>query len=112
MRNRLEGNYVTVKPEVADSEPTPEEVRAALGRLKESEGFRSSPQLATFLGFTVEAVLRGNASGSRPTRSRSRRWAAASASILRPIQSCGSRRRVCGGRSSATMPAPVPTIRS
>ncbi|HEV3373534.1 MAG TPA: hypothetical protein VG145_13375 [Xanthobacteraceae bacterium] len=59
MRNRLEGNYVTVKPEVADSEPTPEEVRAALGRLKESEGFRSSPQLATFLGFTVEAVLRG-----------------------------------------------------
>jgi TolB-like protein len=59
MRNRLEGNFVTLKPEVAGSEPTPEEVRAALARLTQSEGFRSSPQLVTFLGFIVEAVLRG-----------------------------------------------------
>jgi TolB-like protein len=59
MRNRLEGNYVTAKAEGAGSEPTPVEVRAALERLTQSEGFRNSPQLATFLGFTVEAVLRG-----------------------------------------------------
>jgi tetratricopeptide (TPR) repeat protein len=59
MRNRLERNHVTAKPEAAGTDPTPEEVRAALERLTASEGFRSSPQLAAFLGFTVEAVLRG-----------------------------------------------------
>jgi hypothetical protein len=60
MRGRLEDNFVTAEPAAsARSEPTPEEVRAALGRLTQSEGFRSSPQLATFLSFTVEAVLRG-----------------------------------------------------
>ena len=59
MRNRLEGNHVTVKPDAAGSDPNPQEVRAALERMSGSEGFRSSPQLAAFLRFTVEAVLRG-----------------------------------------------------
>jgi tetratricopeptide (TPR) repeat protein len=59
MRNRLERNHVTAKPGVTGLDPTPEEVRAALERLTGSEGFRSSPQLVAFLGFTVEAVLRG-----------------------------------------------------
>jgi tetratricopeptide (TPR) repeat protein len=59
MRNRLERNHVTIKPDAAGSDPTPQEVRAALERIAASEGFRSSPQLATFLRFTVEAVLRG-----------------------------------------------------
>jgi TolB-like protein len=59
MRNRLERNHVTPKPDATGLDPTPEEVRAALARLTGSEGFRSSPQLVAFLGFTVEAVLRG-----------------------------------------------------
>jgi len=59
MRNRLERNHVRIKPDAAGSDPTPEEVRAALERIAASEGFRRSPQLATFLRFTVEAVLRG-----------------------------------------------------
>ncbi len=41
--------------------PSPDEVRAALNCLTESELFRSSPQLASFLRFVVEAVLRGEA---------------------------------------------------
>jgi TolB-like protein len=59
MRNRLERNHVTVKPEPSGTDPTPEEVRAALERMTASEGFQSSPQLAAFLRYTVEAVLRG-----------------------------------------------------
>ena len=59
MRNRLERNHVTAKPDATGLDPTPQEVRAALERLTGSEGFRSSPQLVAFLGFTVEAVLRG-----------------------------------------------------
>lgn len=39
--------------------PTPDEVRAELDRIVTSEGFRSSPQLAAFLSFVVEAVLEG-----------------------------------------------------
>jgi len=39
--------------------PSPDEVRASLNRMIESELFRSSPQLASFLRFVVEAVLRG-----------------------------------------------------
>src|SRR5258708_20645205 len=59
MRNRLERNHVTIKPEPSGTDPTPEEVRAALERMTASEGFQSSPQLAAFLRYTVEAVLRG-----------------------------------------------------
>ena len=59
MRNRLERNHVTVKPEVSGTDPTPDEVRAALERMADNDGFRNSPQLAAFLRFTVEAVLRG-----------------------------------------------------
>ena len=40
--------------------PTPDEVRAALERIVVSHVFRSSPQLAAFLSFVVEAVLHGN----------------------------------------------------
>ena len=39
--------------------PTPDEVRAALERIVASYVFRSSPQLASFLSFVVEAVLHG-----------------------------------------------------
>ena len=59
MRNRLERNHVMAKPDASGTDPTPEEVRAALEHMAASEGFRSSPQLATFLRFIVEAVLRG-----------------------------------------------------
>jgi TolB-like protein len=59
MRNRLERNYVTAKPGASGTDPTPQEIRAALERMAASESFRSSPQLAAFLRFTVEAVLRG-----------------------------------------------------
>ncbi|HEY6256533.1 MAG TPA: hypothetical protein VIY51_12145 [Xanthobacteraceae bacterium] len=59
MRNRLERNHVTPKPVVSVSEPTADEVRAALERIVASEGFRNSPQLVTFLRFTVESVLSG-----------------------------------------------------
>src|SRR5258708_30772221 len=59
MRNRLERNHVTIKPEPSGTDPTPEEVRAALERMTASEAFQSSPQLAAFLRYTVEAVLRG-----------------------------------------------------
>ena len=59
MRNRLERNHVTVKPGAAGTDPGPQEIRAALERICASEGFSSSPQLAAFLRFTVEAVLRG-----------------------------------------------------
>ncbi len=37
------------------------QIRAALNRVIDSELFRSSPQLASFLRFVVEAVLRGEA---------------------------------------------------
>jgi tetratricopeptide (TPR) repeat protein len=40
-------------------EPTPGEVRAALARIVASDVFRSSPQLAAFLSFVVDAVLEG-----------------------------------------------------
>ena len=39
--------------------PTSDEVRAALERIVVSDMFRSSPQLASFLSFVVEAVLHG-----------------------------------------------------
>lgn len=39
--------------------PKPDEVRTALGRIVSSDIFRSSPQLAAFLSFVVEAVLQG-----------------------------------------------------
>ncbi len=39
--------------------PTPGEVRGTLDRIVTSDVFRSSPQLASFLNFVVEAVLRG-----------------------------------------------------
>lgn len=39
--------------------PTPDEVRAELERIVVSDIFRSSPQLASFLSFVVEAVLHG-----------------------------------------------------
>ena len=39
--------------------PAPDEVRAALERIVVSDVFRSSPQLASFLSFVVEAVLHG-----------------------------------------------------
>ena len=45
----------------AVGEPTTEEVRAALGRIISSEGFRHSPQMSAFLRFVVEAKLRGEA---------------------------------------------------
>ena len=40
--------------------PTPDEVRAELERIVGSDVFRSSPQLAAFLRFVVEAVLHGH----------------------------------------------------
>ena len=40
--------------------PTPDEVRAELERIVVSDVFRSSPQLASFLSFVVEAVLHGH----------------------------------------------------
>ena len=39
--------------------PTPDQVRAALERIVVSNVFSSSPQLASFLSFVVEAVLHG-----------------------------------------------------
>jgi hypothetical protein len=39
--------------------PTPEEVRAQVERMVASAEFRRSPQLAAFLRYVVEAVLRG-----------------------------------------------------
>ncbi len=39
--------------------PTPEQVRAALDRVVQSDVFRPSPQLASFLSFVVEASLQG-----------------------------------------------------
>jgi adenylate cyclase len=48
-----------VKPDPTADLPTPDEVRAALDRIATSDGFRSSPQLAAFLRFVVEAVLHG-----------------------------------------------------
>ncbi len=39
--------------------PSPDEVRTALERIVVSDVFRSSPQLAAFLSFVVEAVLHG-----------------------------------------------------
>lgn len=39
--------------------PSPDEVRGAIGRIVSSETFRASPQLTAFLGFVVEALLRG-----------------------------------------------------
>jgi len=41
--------------------PTPDEVNVALERIVNSEPFRASPQLVSFLCFVVEAVLRGEA---------------------------------------------------
>ncbi len=52
-------------PHVDDNssdQPAPAAVRAALERVLASEPFRGSPQLATFLRFVVEAVLRGEES--------------------------------------------------
>ena len=40
--------------------PNPDEVRTALARIVVSDVFRSSPQLAAFLSFVVEAVLHGH----------------------------------------------------
>jgi TolB-like protein len=42
--------------------PTPDEVRAALGRVVDSADFRASPQLVAFLRFVVEAALEGKSS--------------------------------------------------
>jgi len=47
------------KPDPIIAIPTPDEVRAALDRIVVSDVFRSSPQLASFLSFVVEAVLHG-----------------------------------------------------
>ena len=43
----------------ADDAPSPDEVRSAVERLVASDGFRTSPQLAAFLSFVAEAMLRG-----------------------------------------------------
>lgn len=45
--------------EEGDLMPAPADVRAALDRMLDSEPFRGSAQLAAFLRFVVEAVLRG-----------------------------------------------------
>lgn len=45
--------------EPSNDQPTSHEVRAALDRIITSSGFRSSPQLAAFLIFVVEAALEG-----------------------------------------------------
>ena len=47
------------KHDTIASVPTPEEVRAELERITTSDVFVSSPQLASFLSFVVEAVLHG-----------------------------------------------------
>ena len=44
-----------------DGRPSPEDVRAQVQRMTASDVFASSPQLAAFLMFVVEAVLRGQA---------------------------------------------------
>lgn len=49
------------KPNPNKDQPIPDEVRVALDRIVTSDGFRSSPQLAAFLIFVVEAVLNGRA---------------------------------------------------
>jgi PAS domain S-box-containing protein len=41
--------------------PSEEELRAALDRIVASQAFRTSPQLAAFLRFVIEATLRGEA---------------------------------------------------
>ena len=46
-------------PDPTAEVPKPDEVRAALERIVSSDIFRSSPQLAAFLRFVVEAVLQG-----------------------------------------------------
>jgi hypothetical protein len=43
-----------------DGVPRPDEVRAQVQRMTASDVFASSPQLAAFLLFIVEAVLRGH----------------------------------------------------
>src|SRR5215467_9348209 len=43
-----------------DGRPPPHEVRAQIQRMTASDVFASSPQLASFLVFVVEAVLRGH----------------------------------------------------
>jgi hypothetical protein len=41
--------------------PSVEEIRAAVGRIVASRGFRHSPQLVSFLRYVVEATLAGKA---------------------------------------------------
>src|SRR5689334_9148547 len=43
-----------------DGHPSPNDVRVQVQRMTSSEIFSSSPQLASFLLFVVEAVLRGH----------------------------------------------------
>ena len=56
MRNRLERTH---GPTAAAADPGPDEITAALDRIVTSAEFRNSPQLAAFLRYVVEAVLRG-----------------------------------------------------
>src|SRR2546421_6188014 len=52
----------SVRPEHEfDASPSEAEIRAALHRIAVSDAFRTSPQLAAFLRFVIEATLRGQA---------------------------------------------------
>src|SRR5207248_307086 len=50
---------MTIEHHIGDEVSTPAEVRSVLGNVLASEMLRGSPQLAAFLRFVVEAVLRG-----------------------------------------------------
>ncbi|HSI41970.1 MAG TPA: hypothetical protein VLA00_15610 [Xanthobacteraceae bacterium] len=60
-----EAGLAAGEPEVqtppADAPPTPDAVRAALGRVLAADELKSSPQLSTFLRFVVAATLEGRA---------------------------------------------------
>ena len=45
--------------DAAEDAPNPDEVRGAVERLVASDSLRASPQLAAFLSFVAEAMLRG-----------------------------------------------------
>jgi hypothetical protein len=50
---------MTVDSELAQDDPSPDEIRRAVDRIVVSDVFSRSPQLAAFLRFVVEAVLHG-----------------------------------------------------
>jgi tetratricopeptide (TPR) repeat protein len=58
-RPQCDGLVMTSDGTLVDHPPSPDEIRATVGRMIVSEAFGRSPQLGAFLRFVVEAVLQG-----------------------------------------------------